>query len=98
MKLAEFIQVYLASQIPFSFSNSPKQNLFQNEELLFLIIWTTHSKRLSLRHNIVSITHEFNGPLLFIIKCTSHLRGRTVEGKPEGLNPHGKKKPFKFPE
>lgn len=28
----------------------------------------------------------------------SHLRGRTVEGKTEGLNPHGKKKLFKFPE
>lgn len=32
------------------------------------------------------------------MESISHLRGRTVEGKTEGLNPRGKKKLFKFPE
>lgn len=70
----------------------------QIEDVLLLIIGTTHSKCLSLRLNIISTTHKFNGPFLFIMEGISHLRGRTVEGKPEGLNPHGKKKLFKFPE
>lgn len=67
----------------------------QVQDVLFLIIRTTHPEFLSLSPNIICTPHKFSGPLLFIAEGISHLRGRITEGKPEeGLNPHGKKEAF----
>lgn len=66
----------------------------QIKEVLFLIIRTTCPKLLSLSPNIIGTPHRCSGPLLFITEVVSHLRGRIMEGKPEGLNPHGKKEAF----
>jgi len=70
------------------------ESFVQIEDVLFLIIRTARPKFLSLSPNIIGTLDKCNGPLIFITEGISHLRGRTTEGKPEGLNPHGKKEAF----
>lgn len=69
----------------------------QIKDVLVLIIRTTCTKFLSLSPSVLGTPHKFSGPLLFMMKGISHLRGRTTEGKPERPNLHGKRKPFNFP-
>lgn len=54
---------------PLVFQVHQSETFVQKEDVLFLIIGTIQSKCLSLRSNIFSTTHKFNGPLLSWSVC-----------------------------